>query len=229
MTKPAVIYLRVSTARQGQSGLGIEAQRASIAAFMAQHGFDAAAEFVDTTSGGDKNGRRDMNSGSVGVTLAARPTLKQALAEAQRRGCHLIVAKLDRLSRDAAFIQTIMQWRVPIIVAALGPNVDPFMLGIYAQMAAQERRMISERTTAALAAAKARGVKLGSYSKVLAKANKTKARETARRMAPVIAVLKADGIVTVRAIAAELNRREIPTPRGKTWHPASVAILLSRM
>jgi DNA invertase Pin-like site-specific DNA recombinase len=146
---PLVAYYRVSTQKQGRSGLGLEAQRKAVVSFAEAEGFEIVAEFTE------------VETGKGSDALDRRPQLKAALKAAKKARCEVAVAKLDRLSRDVAFISGLMAQRVPFIVTALGRNVDPFMLHIYAAVAEQERTKISERTKAALAAAKARGVKLG--------------------------------------------------------------------
>jgi DNA invertase Pin-like site-specific DNA recombinase len=133
-TKPAVAYYRVSTERQRKSGLGIEAQKEAIAGFAAQEEFDLVAAFTEAESGKGSD------------ALDRRPQLAAALAAARSRKCPIIVAKLDRLSRDVAFISGLMAQRVPFIVAELGADADPFMLHLYAALAEKERRLISERT-----------------------------------------------------------------------------------
>ena len=149
MSKPVVAYIRVSTARQQRSGLGLEAQQEAIARFCELEGYRVAATFTEAETGKGHD------------AMERRPKLAAAIEEAKGYGCPVIVAKLDRLSRDVAFIAGLMARRVPFIVTELGPNADPFMLHIYAAIAEQERRLISERTRAALQAAKARGVRLG--------------------------------------------------------------------
>jgi DNA invertase Pin-like site-specific DNA recombinase len=144
--KTAVAYTRVSTREQGKSGLGLEAQRAAIEAFAAREQIAIAAWFSEVESG-----KR------VSDTLSERPQLRAALAA----GAPVLVSKLDRLSRDVHFISGLMAHRVPFLVAELGSDVDPFMLHLFAALAEKERAMISQRTKAALAALKARGVKLG--------------------------------------------------------------------
>jgi DNA invertase Pin-like site-specific DNA recombinase len=145
----AVAYYRVSTARQGRSGLGIEAQRAAVTRFAQAEGYELTAEFVEAESGKGAD------------ALDRRPQLAAALAAGRASRCPVIVAKLDRLSRDVAFIAGLMAQRVPFIVAELGADADPFMLHLYAALAEKERRLIGERTKSALAARKAQGARLG--------------------------------------------------------------------
>lgn len=145
----AVAYLRVSTERQQRSGLGIEAQRAHIAAFAQAEKLQIVGEFVE------------IETGKGADALDRRPQLAAALAAARTAKCCVVVSKLDRLSRDVAFVSGLMAQRVPFIVAELGRDADPFMLHLYAALAEKERRLIGERTKAALAAKKANGVRLG--------------------------------------------------------------------
>jgi len=140
-----VSYVRFSTTQQGKSGLGLEAQRAACAKFAADNGMHVAAEFLE------------VETGKGSDALDRRPQLAAALKAARKSKCAVVVSKLDRLSRDVHFISGLMAHRVPFIVAELGPSVDPFTLHIYAALAQQERLMISQRTRAGLAAAKARG------------------------------------------------------------------------
>lgn len=146
---PLVAYYRVSTRKQGQSGLGLEAQRRAVKTFAELEGFTVVAEFTE------------VETGKGADALDRRPELQAALKAAKKARGSIAVAKLDRLSRDVHFISGLMAQRVPFIVAAFGKNVDPFMLHIYAAMAQQERELISRRTREALAAAKARGKRLG--------------------------------------------------------------------
>ena len=136
-----VAYYRVSTQQQGRSGLGIEAQRAAVARFAAAEGIEIAAEHVE------------VETGKGSDALDRRPQLAAALKRAKAEKCPVVVAKLDRLSRDVAFISGLMAQRVAFIVTELGPDVDPFMLHIYAALAEKERALISARTKDALAAA----------------------------------------------------------------------------
>src|SRR6478609_12092808 len=154
--RPAVAYIRVSKPKQGRSGLGLEAQQATIKAFCAQHGFNVEAEY------------REVETGKGADALERRPELAAAMKVARKlgkggkaRSAPIIIAKLDRLSRDVHFISGLMVQRVPFIVTELGPDVDPFMLHIHAAVAEKERERIAQRTREALAAAKARGRRLG--------------------------------------------------------------------
>jgi DNA invertase Pin-like site-specific DNA recombinase len=145
----AVAYLRVSTQRQQRSGLGIEAQRAAIECFAAAEGLTLISEYVEAETGKGAD------------ALGRRPQLAPALARAKSAKCAVVVSKLDRLSRDVAFVAGLMAQRVPFVVAELGRDADPFMLHLFAALAEKERRLISERTRAALQAKRAAGAKLG--------------------------------------------------------------------
>jgi DNA invertase Pin-like site-specific DNA recombinase len=190
---PALVaYYRVSTQKQGRSGLGLEAQRKAVAAFAQAEGFEIAVEFTEVETG-------------KGVdALARRPQLKAALKAAKAAKCSVAVAKLDRLSRDVAFIAGLMAQRVPFIVTALGKDVDPFTLHIYAALAEQERRMISQRTIAGLAAAKERGVVLGNAN--IGAATRAAAQARDAKLEPMLREL---AHLPSREIAAELARRGV--------------------
>ena len=149
MSKPLVTYLRVSTAAQGKSGIGLDAQREALARFAEVEGFTIVAEYVE------------VETGKGADALDRRPKLAASLAAAKARRCPVAVAKLDRLSRDVAFISSLMAQRVPFIVAELGADADPFMIHLYAALAEKERALISTRTRDALARAKAAGKVLG--------------------------------------------------------------------
>ncbi len=222
MANRIVTYLRVSTAAQGRSGLGLEAQRAAVAAFAASEGFTIAGEHIE------------VETGKGADALTRRPKLKAALEEARRLRCPVVVAKLDRLSRDVAFIAGLMAERVPFIVAELGTNADPFTLHIYAALAEKERQAISARTKAALAAKRAQGVRLGGYrggpvpdGKAGAEAARQQADTFAASVRPVALGLKSRGM-SLRAIAAELAAQDIPTARGGAWTAQAVTNLLAR-
>ena len=171
----AIAYLRVSTQRQGRSGLGLEAQRETIARHCHAAGIELAGEYIE------------VETGKGADALDRRPELKAALAAARRIRAPIIVAKLDRLSRDVAFIAGLMASHVPFVCCDL-PDADPFTLHIYAAMAEQERRATSERTKAALAAKKAQGVKLGNPNLAAARAvNLERSQARAAAHAAVIA------------------------------------------
>jgi DNA invertase Pin-like site-specific DNA recombinase len=223
MAKPPVFvaYLRVSTAKQGAKGLGIEAQRATVEAFAKAEGVPIAAEYVEVETGKGHD------------ALDRRPQLAAALAHARKLKAPVVVAKLCRLGRDVHFVSGLMANRVPFVVTELGADADPFMLHIYASLAEKERAQISERTTAALAAAKARGVKLGSPTgaKTIGKARAarteqvTKANATTRA---VIAEIQRAGASTLKAIALQLEARGIRTPAGHDhWDAKQVSRLLA--
>jgi DNA invertase Pin-like site-specific DNA recombinase len=164
----------------------------------------------------------------------AAAELAAALAMAKRLRCPVLVAKLDRLSRDVHFVAGLMVQRVPFLVAELGPDVDPFMLHVYAALAEKERRMISERTRAALAARKRQGARLGNRTN-LAEAQRlgaARTAEAARRFAanaaPVLREVQASGVLSLRGIAAVLNARGVRTARGGKWAATQVAAVLAR-
>jgi DNA invertase Pin-like site-specific DNA recombinase len=218
--RPIVSYLRVSTGKQAKSGLGVEAQREAIARFAEAEGLAVVDERIEVETG-------------KGVdALDRRPQLAAALDHARKRKCSIVVAKLDRLSRDVAFISGLMAQRVPLVVAELGPDVDPFVLHIYAALAEKERTLISQRTKAALHAAKARGVKLGNprLAEARERANKEMIEAAARHAAlvlPHILPLHQQGM-SLRAIARELTARGVPTARGGKWHAVQVSDILRR-
>lgn len=220
--KPIVAYLRVSTQQQGRSGLGLDAQRAAVVAFSASHGFTIVAEFVE------------VETGKGADALDRRPQLVAALARAKREKCAVTVAKLDRLSRDVAFIAGLMSRAVPFIVADMGEDVDPFLLHLYAALAEKERNLISERTRAALAQRKAHGAVLGNrtnlaHARELGRATLRQAADTfASNAAPIIRDIQAAGVTTLAAIADALNARGVATARGGRWYPATVRAAMTR-
>ncbi len=217
-----VSYIRVSTGKQGKSGLGIEAQREAIARFAAVEGCEILAEVVE------------VETGKGSDALDRRPKLAEALAKARKAKAAVVVAKLCRLSRDVAFIAGLMAQRVPFIVAELGADADPFMLHVYAALAEKERAMISDRTRAALAAKKAQGASLGNKTNLGeaqalgVSAIQAAADAFAANVLPVVRQLQASGITTTRAIAEALNARGIRTARGGEWHGSTVRNLLAR-
>ena len=218
----AVTYIRVSRESQARSGLGIEAQRAIVKQFLDPQGIEelAVLEEVETGKGAD--------------ALDRRPKLAAALALARKAKCPIVVAKLDRLSRDVHFISGLMAHKVPFIVAELGPDIDPFMLHIYAAVAEKERALISERTKAALAAKRAQGAKLGNrtnLAEVGARGHATMAAQADRFAAnvrPIIEDARKAGAVTLQDLADALNARGVRTARGGRWHPMTVRAILQR-
>lgn len=212
----AVAYLRVSSREQGKSGLGLEAQRDAIERWCAQDGVTIADWFTEIESG-----KR------VSDTLAKRPQLAAALNRAQQLRGPVIVAKLDRLSRDVHFVSGLMVHGVEFIACELGRQSDPFMLHLFAALAEKERALISQRTTAALAALKRRGARLGSPSPRIG--GKVSA---ALRQAAAIArdrtFLTVSGPGTLAERAARLNATGYRTPNGKQFTRATVSRMLRR-
>jgi DNA invertase Pin-like site-specific DNA recombinase len=220
--RQVVTYIRVSTAAQGRSGLGIEAQRAALARFVETEGCEMLGEFVE------------VETGKGADALDRRPQLAAALAMARKAKAAVLVAKLDRLSRDVAFISDLMARRVPFIVAELGADADPFMLHLYAALAEKERHLIADRTRAALAARKAQGVRLGNPTNLAAagakgaETQRAGADAFAENVLPIVRQIQAAGATTPRAIAAALNDRGVRTARGGDWHDSTVRNLLGR-
>lgn len=222
-TNSIVGYLRVSTARQGRSGLGLEAQQSAIEAFAEREGLRILEWFVDTETGKGSD------------ALDRRPRLAAALDFARRQSCRIVVSKLDRLSRDVHFISGLMAKRAPFIVAELGLDTDPFFLHVYAALAEKERSLISERTRAALARVKASGRTLGNKTNLReaqlagAAVNRRRAENFAGWHELVLRGLIDDGHKTLASLATELDRRHITAPRGGTWHPSQVSRMIGRI
>lgn len=219
--KGIVAYYRVSTQKQGRSGLGLEAQTEAVERFAKSHGLNILSGFseVETGKGAD--------------ALELRPQLQAALDLAKKKKASVVVAKLDRLSRDVHFISGLMAKGVPFIVAELGNDVDPFMIHIYAALAEKERRMISERTKAALKAAKKRNVKLGNpdqarLAQLGNEAKKRQALEFANRTFPTIQAILKRGVTSMRGVAAELDAMKVPTVTGAPWSGVMVAAVMQR-
>lgn len=223
--KSAVVYLRVSTARQGASGLGLEAQRAAVQSYAASGGQAIVAEFVEVESG-----KRDD-----------RPQLVAALAACRLHRATLVIAKLDRLARNVRFIAGIMDSGVPF-VAVDQPFANRLTLHVLAAIAEHEAAAISERTKAALAAAKARGVKLGNphgaahlregcreAAATSAATRRAASGAWAASVAPMLAELHASGFVSAPMLAVELNRRRLPAPSGGIWYPQQVRRALAAL
>ena len=219
-----VAYHRVSTARQGASGLGLEAQTKAIEDFAYSQNAEVIGSFTEIESG--KNN--------------TRPELKKALHLGEVTGATLVIAKLDRLSRNAAFLLTLRDSDVKFIAADM-PDANDLTVGIMAVIAQQERKAISTRTKDALAAAKARGIKLGNPNGAAAlrqagkgnvdaiRAIRANADQHAANLAPVIEMLHSEGILSLGGVALELNRRGILTPQRRRWHKSSVRNLMARL
>ena len=213
-----MLYLRVSSQDQGRSGLGLEAQQRDIDLFLANYAdtpYEVLETFVEVQSGKDDD----------------RPQLDAAIDLAKKRGAVLVVSKLDRLSRRVSFIATLMEDKALEFKVAQMPYADKFQLHIYACLAEQERDFISQRTKAALAAAKARGQKLGApvhHLANLSKARSDKATADASRVASVILPLRRQG-ASLREICDALNQTGIKTQRGGKFHPSLVSRMIKRI
>jgi DNA invertase Pin-like site-specific DNA recombinase len=211
--KIAIAYTRVSKPSQGRSGLGLAAQQAALARFADQEGFDLIQTFTD------------VETGKGADAIGRRPQLAAALKVAKKHKAPIIVAKLDRLSRDVHFISGLMTHKTPFIVADLGVDTDPFMLHIYAAVAEKERRMIGRRTKEALAAKKAQGIALGGANAGTAR-TKAEAKQRAEGLRTVLTELSG---LSARSIATELNKRKVATPAGGLWYAATVIRVQRRL
>ena len=223
-----VAYYRVSTARQGRSGLGLEAQRVAVLGYLKGTAGRLLTEITEIESG----------------KLNTRPKLQEAIQRAKLSGARLIIAKMDRLSRNAAFLLALRDSGVRFVAADL-PTADETVVGIMAVIAQREREVIAQRTREALVIARQRlerdGRRLGNPNgaKALRKARKgnkaavaeivRNADDRADNYRDVLKDVQENGYLSFSAIAAELNRREIEAPRGGRWYPASVARLVSRL
>jgi DNA invertase Pin-like site-specific DNA recombinase len=216
----AIAYTRVSTKQQKRSGLGLEAQRSAIQSFAATEGFTVLQWFTEA------------ESGTGADALETRPQLKAALAAARKAKGPILIAKLDRLSRDVYFISGLMaDKKTEFIVTELGRQDDPFVLHMFAALAQKESALISKRTREALAATKARGTKLGMHARSKSEVRRLSALGVAGSHSAAIARLKplewsikaslTEG-VTLRAAAELLNERGIPSPAGGRWHGPSL-------
>lgn len=208
----AVAYYRVSTSKQGKSGLGLEAQQAAVRSYCTANDYTLVEEIQEVKS-----------------TRKHRPALQKALLLCREGKATLIVARLDRLGRDVAEIATIIKSSVDIVVTD-NPNANRFTIHILAAVAEEQRRTISVNTRAALQAAKRRGRQLGKNGAKLSRNNKDAANRFAQKMKPTIQALYQEGVTTVRAIAQKLNERAVETFRKNgRWHASSVFNLLNRI
>ena len=209
-----IAYYRVSTQRQGQSGLGLEAQRQAVTGYLA--GRTLINEYTEVETGKGSN------------ALDRRPQLKAALGEAKRTKSTLIIAKLDRLARNVLFVSQLMEAGTPFICADM-PEANELTLHIIAAMGQYERKLISERTKAALAAAKARGVKLGNPSLDIDNTKRRmRAQQFADTLAPTLNAWQAQGFSQVRMVE-ELNRLQIPAAKGGEWSRLQLQRVLGRL
>jgi len=215
-----ISYHRVSTEKQGRSGLGLEAQKKAVADYLNGRDWELLHEFVEVESGRRKD----------------RPQLKAALDMCKRERATLVIAKLDRLARNVAFVATLLEGRIKFVCCDM-PEADSTMLHIYSAMAEREAIKTSERTIAALAAAKARGRQLGwsipsriaeqrIASKRGAAANRSLAQQFASNVLPIVESIQAAGVGSLAAIAGALNARGVATARGGRWHSATVRRLI---
>lgn len=214
-----VAYYRVSTARQGQSGLGLDAQREAVARYLNGGAWELVEEFTETETG-------------KGVdALAKRPQLRAALELSKRQGATLIIAKLDRLARNVAFIAGMMESRVKFVACDM-PDANELTVHVMAAFAEHEAKRIGERTREALAAAKARGVRLGVAGpenlKPNLEARQQSADAFANKLAGLVIGFRARGL-TQRSMVSELNLLGIKTPNGGSWHRGQLCRLLERI
>jgi DNA invertase Pin-like site-specific DNA recombinase len=218
-----ISYLRVSTDKQGKSGLGLEAQRQAVTDYLDGGYWQLLREYVEVETG----------------KRADRPVLIEALHHCKITGATLVIAKLDRLSRDLEFIARLQKSSIRFVCADM-PEANELTIHLFAAIAQHERQMISTRTKAALAAAKARGQRLGNPNGAAAlrragqgnsaaiEAARATADQHAADIMPVIEDIRCGGITSLNGISRELNRREIKTARGGEWYPTTVKNLLDR-
>ena len=215
-------YLRGSARQAANAGLAVDAQRAAIERFAKTENCEVIGEVIEVETGGGAD------------ALNRRPQLAAALVQARQKRAVIVIAELDRLSRDVHFISGLMTHRVPFIVAEPGTDAGPFMLHTYAALAARERALIADRTRAALARRKAAGVRLGNPTNLHeaqvkgAAAGRAAADAFAAGMLPVIQQIRASGVKTDQGIAEALNARGVKTARGGSWHRTTVRNLLAR-
>lgn len=207
-----VVYLRCSTGKQELSGLGIEAQREAVLRYVKQCDAEIIDEFVETESGAKSN----------------RPQLAKALTLCRRSKAILLIARLDRLSRSLSFVAQLLDANVEIRCADM-PEANRLLLQMLAVFSEHERQMIRERTKAALAAAKARGVVLGAHGKVLASLNRSEAMRHAEGLRPALSAAKKAGCTSLPQIASYLTREGYSTASGGKWHPMTVSRLIRRL
>lgn len=212
-----VAYYRVSTEKQGRSGLGLEAQRRAVEDYLNGGSWKLVADFTEIESG----------------KRAERPKLAEAVKTAKKHKATLVIAKLDRLSRNVAFVANLMEAGVDFVAVDM-PHANKLTIHILSAVAEHEREMISQRTRAALAAARGRGVQLGNKSNIAVAQARSRAARTAqadkftRNILPVVHQIRTTGICTLAGIAKALNARGLRPPRGGEWHAIQVKRVLQR-
>ncbi|MBK3776254.1 resolvase [Azospirillum brasilense] len=221
-TRRFVSYLRVSTQKQGQSGLGLDAQRSAVTNYLNGGASELVEEFLEVESG----------------KRADRPVLARALTACRRHRAVLIVAKMDRLARNVAFVSNLLESGVEFVACDL-PTANRLTIHILAAVAEAEAAAISQRTRVALAAAKERGVALGTPANLSNRAAGTarsaemrsaQAKERALDLLPVVSEIQAGGVTSLSGIARAMTERSIPTPAGKSvWSAQQVRLLLDRI
>lgn len=211
-----IAYYRVSTQKQGQSGLGLEAQREAVVSYLNGGNWELLGEYVEVESG----------------KRSDRPQLAAAMEECRKQKATLVVAEITRLGRNVHLISGLMKGKVDFICVN-DPTMTPFTVHIHAAVAEEYARQVSVKTREALAAAKARGVVLGKNGRKngwkLAEANRDAANTRAKNLTRVIWEIRNDGFTSIREIASELNSRNIPTARGGQWRENTVHRLLKRI
>ncbi len=216
-TRKFIAYFRVSTDRQGKNGLGVEAQRQAVTDYLGDNGWKLIADFTEVESGK----RND------------RPQLAEALRACKKHKATLIIARLDRLARNVHFISGLMESGVDFVAVDM-PHANRLTVHVLAAVAEHEREMISARTKAALQAAKARGVRLGSPNpkkgaRQGVKASKAKADQFAGNVAPIIREIEASGVTSLQGIARALTARGVSTARGGDWAASTVGNVKRRV
>lgn len=213
-----IAYHRVSTAKQGQSGLGLEAQQVAVAAYLNGGAWELIAEF------------REVETGKGADALAKRPQLRAALDACRKQGATLIIAKLDRLARNVHFVSGLMESKVRFVACDM-PEANELTIHIMAAFAEHEAKRISQRTKDALAVAKSRGVVLGKAGAANLRPNiearQSAANDFAERLRPIFDGMKTRGL-SQRGMAEELNNIGVPTPKGGTWMLSQVQRVIQR-
>ena len=214
-----IAYYRVSTARQGTSGLGLEAQKGAVSRFLNGGSWELLGEFVE------------IETGKGADALAKRPQLKAALDSCLREGATLVIAKLDRLARNVYFVSGLMESRVKFVACDM-PEANELTIHIMAAFAEHEAKRISQRTKDALAVARARGVTLGKAGVSNLRPNieerQQRADSFACKLRPLLEEMKARGL-SQRGMVAELNNIGVPAPRGGGWQLSQVQRVLQRL